>query len=92
MNYDDDEEALVTCETSQEPEEPEKRGDLFDIQIDRLQEDPGCRLEEVGEDGTSHVWDDQLASYFAALVEALKTTSTDGAKAFMSGNGPLTIR
>ena len=83
-----DDEVLVISELSQELEEG---GYIFDVQIYRLEEDSGWTLEVVDEDGTSHVWDEQFASDFAALVEAQKTIRTEGATAFMYGDGPPTI-
>lgn len=86
MNQDDA--VLVTSGLSQEIEEG---GQVFEINIFRLEEEVAWTLEVVDENGTSHVWEDQFTSDFAAMIEAQKAIRTDGAEAFMAGDGPPNI-
>ena len=56
----------------------EVEGYSFEVCIYRLEEDTTWTLEVIDEDGTSHIWDGNFVSDFAAMVEAQTTSHIRG--------------
>jgi predicted RNA-binding protein with PUA domain len=67
-------------------------GYIFDIQIYRLETEKTWTLEVVDHEGTSHVWDESIATDRDARNAALEALEREGAVAFMRGNNVVPLR
>ena len=67
-------------------------GYRFSIQIYRLESDKTWTLEVVDQDGTSHVWEEEIKTDREARNIALQEREKEGAVAFMRGSNVIPFR